>query len=130
MSTTGATDDNALFLNDPPKVIDRKIRNAFTGGRASVEEQRRLGATPEVCSVWALWKAKFATSDAEFESVTQDCRSGALLCGECKSRMAERVHGFLAEHAERREKVRDWAESVIIERPPPHVPGTAGPGPG
>jgi tryptophanyl-tRNA synthetase len=127
MSTTGGPDDNALFLNDPPKTIDRKVRHAFTGGRTSVEEQRRLGATPEVCSVWALWRTKFARSDEEFESVTRDCRSGALLCGECKSRVLERVHGFLAEHAERREKVRDWAESVIIERPPEHLAGGARP---
>jgi tryptophanyl-tRNA synthetase len=119
MSTTGASDDNALFLNDPPEVIDRKIRNAFTGGRASIEEQRRLGATPEICSIWALWRTKFARDDAEFASVTRDCRSGALLCGECKARVTERVQSFLGEHAKRRERVRDWAESTIIERPPP-----------
>src|SRR5208282_3936528 len=43
MSTTGSAADNALFLNDPPKEVDRKVRNAFTGGRATLEEQRRLG---------------------------------------------------------------------------------------
>ena len=106
-----------------------RFRNAFTGGGVTVEEQRRLGATPEICSVWALWRTKFARSDAEFESVTRDCRSGAMLCGECKSKVAERVHEFLAEHAERRERVRAWAESAIIERPPPAVSYVHGPGP-
>jgi len=118
MSTTGSASDNALFLNDPPKEVDRKVRNAFTGGRATVEEQRRLGATPEVCSVWALWRTRFAPREEEFEKITADCRSGALLCGDCKSALLERVHGFLREHAAAREKAKDWAESAIVTEAP------------
>ena len=118
MSTSGDRPDNALFLNDPPDVVDRKVRNAFTGGRATVEEQRRLGATPEVCSVWALWRTRFAESEEKFQEVTAGCRSGALLCGECKSQVLERVHAFYRHHGEAREKVKDWAESTIITSSP------------
>jgi len=118
MSTTGNEKDNALFLNDPPKVVERKIRRAFTGGRASVEEQRRLGANPEICSVWALWKTRFAPDAKEFEQITADCRSGALLCGDCKSNLLEKVHAFYRAHGEAREKVRSWAESTIITQAP------------
>jgi tryptophanyl-tRNA synthetase len=118
MSTTGHVADNALFLNDPPKVVERKIRNAFTGGRATVEEQRRLGATPEVCSVWALWRTRFARSDEEFRKVTEGCRSGSLLCGECKASVIERVHDFYREHAVAREKAKEWAESAIVTEAP------------
>jgi len=119
MSTTGSTADNALFLNDPPATIDRKVRNAFTGGRATVEEQRRLGATPEICSVWALWRSRFAESAETLETVTRDCRSGAMLCGECKGKLLERIHGFYREHAVAREKAKEWAESAIVTAPPP-----------
>jgi len=118
MSTSGDRPDNALFLNDPPDVVDRKVRNAFTGGRATVEEQRRLGATPEVCSVWALWRARFAESEERFQEVTAGCRSGSLLCGECKSQLLERVHAFYRQHHEAREKVKDWAETTIITSSP------------
>ena len=118
MSTTGSASDNALFLNDPPKEIDRKVRNAFTGGRATVEEQRRLGANPEICSVWALWRTRFAPSDEEFGKITADCRSGALLCGDCKSSLLQRIHGFLKDHATAREKAKDWAESAILTEAP------------
>ncbi|MGD0258069.1 MAG: tryptophan--tRNA ligase [Thermoplasmata archaeon] len=118
MSTTGDREDNALFLNDSHSTVERKVRGAFTGGRATVEEQRRLGATPEVCSVWALWRTRFAKDDREFEEVTRDCRSGALLCGECKSRVLERIHAFYAEHAEARIKVQGWAESTILTEAP------------
>jgi tryptophanyl-tRNA synthetase len=119
MSTTGASAENALFLDDPPSVVDRKVRNAFTGGRATVEEQRRLGATPEVCSIWALWRTKFAESESVFATVTADCRSGKMLCGECKGKLLERVHRFYREHAVAREKAKAWAESAIVTTPPP-----------
>jgi len=118
MSTSGDRADNALFLNDPPEVVERKVRNAFTGGRATVEEQRRLGAVPEVCSVWALWRTRFAESEEKFADVTAGCRSGALLCGECKSQVLERIHGFYRAHGVAREKVKDWAESTIVTEAP------------
>ena len=118
MSTTGDREDNALFLNDSPTTVDRKVRGAFTGGRATVEEQRRLGATPEICSVWALWRTRFAKDDQEFADVTRDCRSGALLCGECKSRVLERIHAFYEAHAEARIRVQGWAESAIVTEAP------------
>ncbi|MCI4327699.1 MAG: tryptophan--tRNA ligase [Thermoplasmata archaeon] len=121
MSTTGDQRDNALFLSDPPKEVERKLKKAFTGGRASVEEQRRLGATPEVCSVWALWRAKFAPDNAEFAQITQDCKSGALLCGDCKVNLIGRVNTEFIRHREAREKVRDWVESTIVERIPEGV---------
>ena len=50
--------------------------------------------------------------------MTADCRSGALLCGECKSQVLERVHGFYRHHAEAREKVKSWAESTIVTSAP------------
>jgi tryptophanyl-tRNA synthetase len=114
MSTTGGPDSNALFLNDTPETVEQKIRNAFTGGRATVEEQRRLGAVPEICSIWALWRSKFAPEDSDFEGITRDCRSGALLCGDCKQRLIPRVHAYYEEHARKREAARTWAESAII----------------
>jgi tryptophanyl-tRNA synthetase len=129
MSTTGDTPENALFLNDPPKVVEKKIKNAFTGGRATVEEQKRLGATPEICSVWAAWRSRFAASDAEFAQITNDCRSGALLCGDCKAHLIERVQGFLTEHQARRERTMEIAESLIIEQAPAGAGGPKAPPP-
>lgn len=122
MSTTGDTKDNALFLNDPPKEVARKIRKAFTGGRTSVEEQRRLGANPEICSVWAAWRSRFAESEAEFQQITTGCRSGALLCGDCKAHLIERVQTFLSDHQIRREQAKETAESLIIETAPKGAP--------
>ena len=118
MSTTGNEADNALFLTDPPKTVERKLRKAFTGGRASVEEQRRLGAVPEVCSVWALWRTRFAATPEKFEQVTRDCRSGALLCGDCKGELIEQVHAFYRTHAKARAQAAHHMEELIVTAPP------------
>ncbi len=118
MSTTGGAEENALFLNDPPKTVERKLRRAFTGGRSSVEEQRRLGATPEICSIWALWKTRFADTPEKFEQITRDCRSGALLCGDCKGELIERVHGFYRAHEAARGAWKGRAEELIVTAPP------------
>ena len=118
MSTTGDRNDNALFLNDPPEVVERKVRNAFTGGRTTVEEQRRLGAVPEVCSVWALWRTQFAETPTKFSEITEGCRSGHLLCGECKSQILERIHAFYGTHEVARLRAREWAESTILTAAP------------
>ena len=118
MSTTGNEVDNALFLNDPPKTVERKLRRAFTGGRTSIEEQRRLGANPEICSIWALWRTRFAETPEKFDQITRDCRSGALLCGDCKGELIERVHAFYREHERAREKVKDAAEGLVLTRAP------------
>jgi len=118
MSTTGGRTDDALYLNDPPAVVERKLRAAFTGGRATVEEQRRLGATPEICSIWALWRTRFAESEAKFQEITRTCRSGELLCGDCKGELIERVHKFYEQHAAARDRVKSWAESTIVTSAP------------
>jgi tryptophanyl-tRNA synthetase len=127
MSTSHESKDGAVFLQDSPQEVERKISRAFTGGRATVEEQRRLGATPEICPIWAHWRTKFGRDDREFEEITRDCRSGALLCGDCKSRLVVRVNDFLAGHRERREAVRDRVESLILEGAPGETGPNAGP---
>ncbi len=115
MSSSSDATEGAIYLKDSPEDVQRKISHGFTGGRATVEEQRRLGATPEVCSVWALWRSRFAEKESEFAEITQDCRSGALMCGECKARLIPRVQKFLEEHQTRREGVRAWVSQTIVD---------------
>ncbi|MDE1819227.1 MAG: tryptophan--tRNA ligase [Euryarchaeota archaeon] len=113
MSSSADRRDNAIFLSDSPKDVQRKISHAFTGGRSTVEEQRRLGANPDICSVHALWKTRFAPEPKEFEEITRTCRSGELLCGECKGRLVPRVEAFLAQQREQRAEVEKWIDSAI-----------------
>ncbi|MCI4328007.1 MAG: hypothetical protein L3J86_00355, partial [Thermoplasmata archaeon] len=44
--------------------------------------------------------------------------SGALLCGDCKGMLIERVNGEFARHRAAREAAKAWMESTIVEHPP------------
>jgi len=106
--------ETAIFATDTEKALRKKIGNAFTGGRASVEEQRRLGANPDICSVFAYYTYLFAPEDKYLAEVERTCRSGERLCGECKVELADHVAKFLKGHQERREKAKDKIEEFVI----------------
>jgi tryptophanyl-tRNA synthetase len=104
--------ETAIFTVDQPELAEKKILSAFTGGRATVEEQRRLGANPDICSVFAYDYFLFM-DDREIENLRLDCLAGNILCGECKQVLAERVKKFLVEHQEKREKAKDHFEEYL-----------------
>jgi tryptophanyl-tRNA synthetase len=106
--------ETAIFTIDPPELAQKKVMSAFTGGRATVEEQRRLGANPDVCSVFAYEYFLFM-NDKEIEELRFNCLSGNIMCGECKKVLAERVRRFLTEHQEKREKAKDHFDEYLFD---------------
>ncbi|MEB2836828.1 MAG: tryptophan--tRNA ligase [Desulfurococcales archaeon] len=105
--------DYTIFLTDPPEVARRKLMRALTGGRATAEEQRRLGGVPEACTVYDLYLYHLVPDDEELARIYRDCRSGALLCGECKRMAAERLLEFLEAHQSKLEEARETAWSLV-----------------
>jgi tryptophanyl-tRNA synthetase len=102
-----------LTLDDTPKEAKKKILAAFTGGRATVEEQRRLGANPNICPVYDLYLYHFVEDDSIVKTVHDECVSGARLCGDCKLQAAGYVESFLMKHQEKREKKISQAEALL-----------------
>ncbi len=100
-------------LNEKPKIIAKKISNAFTGGRPTVEEQRKLGGIPEVCPVYELDMYQFVEDDKRVIKTYHSCRSGKLLCGEHKARTIEIVTKFVKDHQQRRSKYVDKARDIL-----------------
>ena len=106
--------ETGIFATDTETAIRNKVANAFTGGRATVEEQRRLGANPTICSVFAYYQYLFAPDDADLAQIERTCKSGERLCGECKGDLADRVWRYLKAHQERREKAKGLVESFML----------------
>lgn len=104
---------NYFTLHDKPEVITQRISNAFTGGRATVEEQRRLGGTPEICPVHDLCLFHFVEDDQEVIKMYNDCRAGKLLCGEHKARTIEIVLKYVEEHKWKKAKFIDKAKEIL-----------------
>ncbi len=99
MSKSRAT--NAIDLQDPPKVIEKKLKSAFTDPL-----KLKLGdpGRPEVCNIFTIHKA--ASSAEALASIDADCRSGALPCGECKMRLRDAVVSDLTPLQERYVELR------------------------
>jgi len=107
--------DTTIFTIDPPKVVKKKISNAFTGGAVSAEEQRKSGGKPEICSVFKYQYYLFEPEDKEVDSLTERCRNGQILCGECKKLLTERLIKFLEEHQRKREEARSKVEDFMLK---------------
>ncbi len=102
------------MLTDTPKAIKKKIGDAFTGGAVSVEEQRKTGGNPDICSVFQYDQYFFLPDDKALQELKHKCKIGAILCGECKQALADRVIAFVERHQERREKAKDTIEDFML----------------
>jgi tryptophanyl-tRNA synthetase len=100
-------------LNESPKAIAKKISSAFTGGRATVEEQRKRGGVPEICPIYEIEMYHFVDDDDYMMKVYNDCRCGKLLCGEHKVCTKKIVLKFIEDHQKRREKLVDKAKEIL-----------------
>lgn len=106
-----------IALTDKPKVAKKKIMAAKTGGRATVEEQRKKGGIPEQCMIFEMYMFHLIDSDKELEKIYNDCKTGKLLCGEDKKRCAELMENFLREHQKKVDsKETEKIISKIIEK--------------
>ncbi|MGQ9679224.1 MAG: tryptophan--tRNA ligase [Candidatus Bathyarchaeia archaeon] len=107
--------ETAIFTTDPPEAAARKIMEAYTGGRATVKEQREHGGDPSICTVYAYYYYLFEEDDKKLAELEKECRRGSIICGDCKTRLAKVVKRFLSDFQEKREKARDIADQFFIK---------------
>src|SRR3972149_1941027 len=108
--------ETSIFTMDPPELVKRKIWNAFTGGKPTAAEQRKSGADPTVCSIFQYYVYLFEEEDKKLVERERKCKTGEMLCGECKNDLVLRLNKFLEEHRKRREKAKDTINQYRIKR--------------
>ena len=106
--------ETAVYTTDPPELGAQKIMRAFTGGQPTVEMQKRLGGNPDRCSVYKMYEMLLEEDDAKLQERYSRCRSGSLLCGDCKAELASRVYRFLQDFQRRREEARDRVHLYLL----------------
>jgi tryptophanyl-tRNA synthetase len=106
---------SSFTLNEDPSSAAKKVLAGFTGGRATVEEQRRLGGEIGKCPIYDLYLFHFAEKDDYAKKVYDECTGGIRLCGECKTELARLVKRDLEEHKKKRESVMKDAEELIAK---------------
>lgn len=91
--------ETAIFLDDDSKTVEKKINKyAFSGGQPTLEEQREKGGNTDICVVYSWLEILFEESDEKLEQRKKDCKSGKILCGECKKYLAEKISKNLKQH--------------------------------
>ncbi|MGA7797910.1 MAG: tryptophan--tRNA ligase [Methanoregula sp.] len=103
--------ESLISFYEPDAAVRKKVMSALTGGRMTLEEQRRLGGEPEKCTLYLLNMFHMITDDAKLAELHRKCRSGEITCGQCKKETAERVVAFLADF---REKMDVAAETIEV----------------
>lgn len=102
-----------IALTDEPAAAKKKIMSAKTGGRGTTEEQKRRGGEPEKCTVYELYMYHLIDDDDKLIGSYDKCKSGDMLCGECKGDCTELMTKFLKEHQKKREKARPQLEKLL-----------------
>lgn len=112
-----ASDPNStIYTTDSPKVVKNKINKyAFSGGKSTVEEHRKLGGNPDIDISFQWMRLMFEPDDKKLNEIRESYISGHLLSGELKAMLIERVNLFLKVHQENREKARNQVENYLIK---------------
>jgi len=105
--------ETAIFTVDSQNVVHRKIMKSFTGGKATVQEQKKEGGTPEICPIFQYYTV-FLEDDKEITEIHQRCKSGDLLCGEDKLHLSEVIKVFLNNHQKKRKEAKKILEKFML----------------
>jgi tryptophanyl-tRNA synthetase len=102
--------ESIISFYEPEATVRKKVISGITGGRMTLEEQKRLGGEPDRCSLYLLNLFHMVTEDAELEEIRKKCVSGEIMCGNCKKETAERVVAFLKDFKEKMDSAADKIE--------------------
>ena len=105
--------ETAIFTVDSQNLVHRKIMKSFTGGKATVQEQKKEGGTPEICPIFQYYTV-FLENDKEIAEIHQRCKSGDLLCGEDKLHLSEVIKVFLNNHQKKRKEAKKILEKFML----------------
>ncbi|MGZ5550490.1 MAG: tryptophan--tRNA ligase [Nitrososphaeraceae archaeon] len=111
---SSSTPETAIFTTDEPEIVEKKVLSSFTGGQATVTLQKKLGGNADICPVYSYLKYFFDNEKESLERYIR-CKSGNLLCGECKSDLANDTRDFIIEFKRKREKAKDKVKDFMLE---------------
>ena len=110
-----SSEGRAIYLTDSPKEVKKKINKyAFSGGKDTLEEHRKLGGNPDI-DVSYQWLTFFEEDDNKLKQIYDDYKSGKLLSGELKSILIDKINSFLHDHQKRREHAENLIDKFIYK---------------
>ena len=105
--------ETTIFMHDSVEDMSKKVKRAFSGGQATVEEHRRLGGDLSKDVAYQYLQYFFEESDKELESIGRDYESGRLLAGEIKQICIDKAAEWLTDLSEKRNQWSDRIEDFL-----------------
>lgn len=105
--------ETAVFLTDTDDEIKKKLRNAFTGGLPTAAEQRKAGGDFTKCRIYELYAYHLAPDDEKLMEIRELCKSGKMICGECKTRAIELMLAYLNEHRAKYKRALPKVKKIV-----------------
>jgi tryptophanyl-tRNA synthetase len=105
-----------IVLPEEVKSAGKKIKSAKTGGRETVEEQKKLGGIPEECMIFELYKQHLFEDDDKLQDVFNRCKKGLLTCGEDKKYCVDCFGSFMDDFNSKLDKARKIVDKLNFLR--------------
>ncbi|MEM0144029.1 MAG: tryptophan--tRNA ligase, partial [Candidatus Parvarchaeum sp.] len=112
---SSSNERSAIFLDDSKETVKKKLmKDAFSGGKDTAEEQRKYGANPDID--FSFLEYSFLEEDQnKVDKVYTDYRSGKILSGEMKQIAADKISDFLEILSKNKEKIRDKVGDYMFD---------------
>lgn len=107
--------ETTIFMHDSIEEMSKKVKRAFSGGQATIEEHRRLGGNLSKDVAYQYLQYFFEENDRELESIGRDYESGRLLAGEIKQICIDKAAEWLTELSEKRNQWSDRIEDFLSD---------------
>lgn len=108
--------DSTIWTTDKPEQVRAKImKHAFSGGRGTVAEHRKLGGNPDVDVSFQWLYYFFEPDDAKIKKIREDYKSGKMLTSELKQYLIDKINAFLKEHQKKREQAKKQLDRFIFK---------------
>ena len=106
--------DTAILLTDDEKTVKNKVNKyAFSSGRATLEEHRKLGGDTSIDVPYQWLSILFEPEDVRLKQIHDDYRSGKMLSGEMKMLLIEKINAFLKQHRENKKKAEGQIDTFM-----------------
>jgi len=112
---SGSKPKTAIYLNDSPEAIEKKIQKAFTGAVSLLEVHKKMGGVPEACSVFSL--LYYHHPDDQFvNDIFNRYKRGSITMNKLKKITTEFITDLVTNHQNKKAKVVNF-EDFLLKKP-------------
>ena len=106
--------ESCIELPEDMKSVKRKIKNALSGGKDTLEEHRKLGADVEKDMVFELLKQHLVEDDKELDKIYHEYKSGKMTSGELKEIACSKMEAFMDNFSKGLESARKHIDIIHL----------------